>query len=63
MSFAIANQNVAEYIRKCPELDGNYFASLPVRLKYKQISLISYRLAYGIECLTVKLHINLFCLH
>ena len=25
--------------RKCPELDGNSFASLPVRLKYKQISL------------------------
>ena len=34
MSFATANQNVAEYIRKCRgELDGNYFASLPVRLK------------------------------
>ena len=37
MSFATANQNVAEYIRKCPELDGNYFTSLPVRLKYTQM--------------------------
>ena len=55
--------NTLVYIRKSPELDGNYFASLPVRLKYKQISLVAYRLAYGIECLTVKLHINLFCLH
>ena len=32
MSFATGNQNVAEYIRKCLELDGNYFASLPVRI-------------------------------
>ena len=63
MSFAIANQNVAEYIRKCPELVGNYFSSLSVRLEYKQISLIAYWLTYDIECLTVKLHINLFCLH
>ena len=62
MSFATANQNVAEYIRKCPELDGNYFASLPVRLKYKQISLIAYRLAYGIECLTDCISICFVCI-
>ena len=56
-SYVICNSQSECSIRKCPELDGNSFASLPVRLKYKQICLIAYRLAYGIECLTVKLHI------
>ena len=42
-SFTTANQNVGEYIRKCPELDGNYFANTirdppqPIRRQYSLV--------------------------